>query len=212
MWKKGIVVNMISLYDNFKDVLEMTWPMLFISLVLLVSVRISYLIKHNVKFVFYKEVMLLLFILYILCLFQVVTVQDINTSGGNNFVPFMEIFRYKPWGRLFIKNIVGNVIMFMPYGFFIGEYATGKNFLFSLFLLVLASFSIECTQLAIGRVFDVDDIILNVFGGILGYIVYLFTRKIYDILPKPLKQPMFLNIVTFVFLCLVIVFIIFLIV
>ena len=57
-----------SLYSSFKAVLEMTWPMLFISMVLLVSVRASYLLKHKSEFVFYKEVLLLFFALYILCL------------------------------------------------------------------------------------------------------------------------------------------------
>lgn len=185
-----------SLYSNLKYVLELTWPMLFVSMVLLVSVRVSYLLKHNVKFVLHKEIFLLFFALYILCLFQVVTSQDINTSSGNNFVPFVEILRYKPFGRLFVKNIIGNVIMFIPYGFFVSKYASGKNFILSLFLIFLASFSIECTQLAIGRVFDVDDIILNVFGGVLGYIVYVFLERLYNMLPKVFKTNWFLNLVS----------------
>lgn len=189
-----------SLYSNLKYVLELTWPMLFVSMILLVSVRVSYLLKHNVKFVLHKEIFLLFFALYILCLFQVVTSQDINTSSGNNFVPFVEILRYEPFGRLFVKNIIGNVIMFIPYGFFVSKYASGKNFILSLFLIFLASFSIECTQLAIGRVFDVDDIILNVFGGVLGYIVYVFLERLYSMLPKVFKTNWFLNLVSIIFL------------
>lgn len=189
-----------SLYGNLKDVLQMTWPTLFISLVLLVSVRVSYLLKHKSEFVLYKEIMLLFFTLYILCLFQVVTSQDINTSNGNNFMPFVEIFRYEPWGRLFIKNIVGNVVMFLPYGFFVGKYASGKNHLLTFFLIFLASLSIELTQLAIGRVFDVDDIILNVLGGFLGYIIYLVLEKIYSILPKIFKTKWFLNFASVILL------------
>lgn len=193
-----------SLYGNLKDVLEMTWPTLFISIILLVSIRISYLLKHKVKFVFYKEVLLLFFSLYILCLFQVVTSQDINTLGSNNFVPFVEIFRYKPFGRLFIKNIVGNVIMFMPYGFFVGKYASGKNKYLSFFLIFLASLSIECTQLAIGRVFDVDDIILNVLGGIIGYGIFLLIDKIYEVLPEVCKKEWFLNVISSLVLIIVV--------
>ncbi len=194
-----------SLYGNLKDVLEMTWPTLFISMILLVSVRICYLMKHKVEFIFYKEIMLLFFALYILCLFQVVTSQDINTLGSNNFVPFVEIFRYKPFGRLFVKNIVGNVVMFMPYGFFVGKYASDKNDYLAFFLIFLASLSIECTQLAIGRVFDVDDILLNVIGGSIGYLIYLLTDKIFNILPKVFKEEWFLNIVAACILIFVIV-------
>lgn len=189
---------MESLYGNLKDVLEMTWPTLFISLVLLVSIRISYLIKNKVKFVFHREISLLLFVLYILCLFQVVTSQDINTLGGDNFTPFVEIFRYKIGSRLFVKNIVGNVVMFIPYGFFAGKYASKKNFFLSLFLVLLASISIECTQLAIGRVFDVDDIILNVIGGVIGYFIYVILDKIYSLLPKVFKKDWFLNLLAII--------------
>lgn len=198
-----------SLYSNLKAVLEMTWPTLFISIVLLVSVRVSYLLKHKSEFVLYKEILLLFFALYILCLFQVVTSQDINTSVGNNFVPFVEILRYKPWGRLFIKNIVGNVLMFMPYGFFVGKYSSGKNFFLTIFLIFLASFSIEVTQLAIGRVFDVDDIILNVLGGTLGYLVYLILDNLYNCLPSIFRKNWFLNFIAIVLLICAIMAIIF---
>lgn len=198
-----------SLYSSFKAVLEMTWPTLFISMVLLVSVRASYLLKHKSEFVFYKEILLFFFAMYILCLFQVVTSQDINMSSGNNFVPFVEILRYKPWGRLFIKNIVGNVIMFVPYGFFVGKYSSGKSFLLTIFLIFLASFSIEVTQLAIGRVFDVDDIILNVLGGMLGYFVYVLLDNLYNCLPKIFRSSWFLNSVALLLLISVIMSIIF---
>ncbi|MBD9097984.1 hypothetical protein EGP98_00030, partial [bacterium] len=55
--------------------------------------------------------------IYILCLFQVVTFQDATYNTGNNLIPFKEIFRYSLGSRLFIKNVLGNVVMFMPYGF-----------------------------------------------------------------------------------------------
>lgn len=200
-----------SLYSSFKYVLEITWPMLFVSLVLFISIRVSYLLRNKEKFIFHKEVFLLLFASYILCLFQVVTSQDINTSTGNNFIPFVEILRYEPFGRLFIKNIIGNVIMFIPYGFFVSKYASGKNFILNLFLIFLASLSIECTQLAIGRIFDVDDIILNVFGGIIGYTIYVFFDNLYNSLPRVFRKNWFLNFISFMLLASIITFIILLI-
>ena len=187
---------MSSLQSGLKDIIFMTWPTLFISLVVLVSIRITYLIKNKEKFVLYREILFLLFVLYILCLFQVVTAQDINSLDGNNLIPFKEILRYKFGSHYFIKNIVGNVIMFAPYGFFVGKYASLKNSRLTLFLLFLASFSIEITQLIIGRVFDVDDIILNVFGGLLGYIAYRFTDNILNVLPKFFRSEIVLNILS----------------
>ena len=189
-----------SLYSNLQDIIRMTWPTLMISLVVIVSLRISYIIKRKEKFVLYEEIFSLLFILYILCLFQVVTAQDINILEGNNFIPFREIFRYSLGSKYFIKNIIGNVIMFMPYGFFVGKYASLKNWKLTVFLLLLASISIEVTQLVIGRVFDVDDIILNVFGGLLGYYAYRFTDSILGSLPKFFRSKVVLNILSIILL------------
>ena len=191
---------MNSLYGNLKDVIMMTWPMLFISLVILVSVRISFLIKHKEEFVLYREITLLLFVLYILCLFQIVTAQDVNIYEGNNFIPFKEILRYEIGSKYFIKNIIGNVIMFMPYGFFVGKFASLKNTKLTIFLLLLASISIEVTQLLIGRVFDVDDILLNLVGGLIGYLIYRILDNIYNHLPKIFQSKLFLNILTVILL------------
>lgn len=185
-----------SLDNTLGYVLQLTWPMLFISMVLIASVRIAYLLKRKEEFVLHKEILLLTFILYILCLFQVVTFQDINTVSNNNFVPFREILRYNFGDRLFVKNIIGNVLMFVPYGFFATLYADLKKPWSALLLVTLASVSIECTQLMIGRVFDVDDIILNVLGGMLGFLLYRLLDKISNIFPKFFKSKLFLDIMS----------------
>ena len=54
--------------------------------------------------------------------------------------------------------------------------------------------------MAIGRVFDVDDIILNICGGFIGYYIYAFMKKVGDKLPKFMKSEVFLNIVSIVIL------------
>ena len=59
--------------------------------------------------------------------------------------------------------------------------------------------------MSIGRVFDVDDILLNLIGGITGYLIYKFLAQIGNKYPKFFHNEMILNI--FVFLgCLVIIF------
>ncbi len=193
-----------SLDNTLGDVLQMTWPMLFISMVLISSARIAYLFKKKEEFVLHKEILLLTFILYILCLFQVVTSQDINMVTGNNYVPFREIFRYDFGGRLFVKNIIGNVLMFVPYGFFIALYADLKKGKSAFFLIILASTAIECTQLMIGRIFDVDDILLNVAGGMLGFYLYRSVNVLYHSLPEFFRKKIFLDIISVVILALAI--------
>ena len=185
---------MFSTFSNtIQGVVNLTWPMLLISIVILVSFRICYILKKGDKFVFYKELLMLSFIIYILCLFQVVTFTDDVTWSTNNFIPFKEIMRYSITSRLFLKNVIGNMIMFLPFGFFISYYLENKKPYLTIILTLIASIAIELVQLAIGRVFDVDDIILNLCGGMLGYLIYYLLYKISEKLPSVFKSDWFLN-------------------
>ena len=181
------------------EILSMTWPTLLIAVVLVVTIRIGYLLKHRDEFVFYKEVLYLCFMLHILCVFQLVTAKDLNASDGNNLRLFSEIFRYDVGSRLFFKNIIGNVLLFVPYGFFASFYIELKNPIKAFILILAASISIEVTQLAIGRVFDVDDILLNVVGGMIGYFIYMIIYKIGQIFPF-FKKEICLNLLTIIVL------------
>ena len=178
------------------DVFDITWPMLLISTIIIVGLRISYLIKNKKKFVIYKELLSLSFLIYIMCLFQVVTFQDDVTWSSNNFVPFKEILRYNMGSRLFFKNVLGNMILFLPFGFFTSYYLKVDKIKLPLVLTLVASISIEVVQMCIGRVFDVDDIILNVIGGLLGFYLYNLLRVIVERLPRFCRSEWFLNIVS----------------
>ena len=99
------------------NILSNIWPMIVIFTVILSSYRLAYLLKFKESFVFYDEVLKLGFIIYIMALFYVVTFQDVSWSTSN-FIPFKEMLRYEIGSPLFIKNVIGNMIMFLPYGFF----------------------------------------------------------------------------------------------
>lgn len=186
------------LSNTIQQVINFTWPMVIISVVIMVSFRISYLIMNKEKFTLYKELLMLIFGVYILCLFQVVTFQDDTAWASNNFIPFKEILRYSITSRLFIKNVLGNMIMFLPFGFFVSYYLKAEKIHMPIVLTLIASLSIELVQLSIGRVFDVDDIILNLLGGIMGYFVYSILRIIGERLPGFCKKEWFLNILSVV--------------
>ena len=154
--------------------------------------------------VLYKELLMLSFIIYILCLFQVVTFQDDTSWASNNFVPFREIMRYNITSKLFIKNVLGNMIMFMPFGLFASLYLKVKKINLPLMLTIIASVSIETVQLVIGRVFDVDDIILNLLGGIFGYVIYKILKGIGEKLPKFCHSEWFLNVLAIIILIVIV--------
>jgi len=180
--------------NTILKILQDSWPMVFICCVIIISMRVTYLVKNRQKPIFYKEILYLGFIIYIMTLFYVVTFQDVSWSTSN-FIPFKEMFRYDFGTRLFFKNVLGNMILFIPYGFFISYFLKLKKPLTMFGLTLLTSVTIECTQMAIGRVFDIDDILLNIVGGMVGFAIYYLLEKGKDKLPIILKKPWLYNII-----------------
>ncbi len=180
--------------DMIIEIFGGAWPMIIIFTVMLSSIRIAYLIIKKRKFILYKELSYLLFVIYLLSLFYIVTFQDDN-YGTFNIIPFKEIFRYEITSKLFVKNIIGNILLFMPFGLFVTAYLDIRNVTPAVILTLISSISIEIVQKIIGRVFDIDDIILNVLGGFIGAIIYIILDSIRDRLPKVLNKDWFMNLV-----------------
>ncbi len=192
---------------TIQGVVNSTWPMILISSIILISLRVGYIFKYKneKRFVFYEELLMLSFVIYIMCLFQVVTFQDDVSWSTNNFIPFQEILRYNIGSRLFLKNVLGNMLLFLPYGFFASYLLRNKKLSVSCILTLIASISIETVQLVIGRVFDVDDILLNLLGGCLGFFIYFLIDKLWYRLPKLFKNDLILNILALIILIFVII-------
>ena len=97
-----------------------------------------------------------------------------------NLMPFVEIRRFWKYrdqlGNFAVfSNIFGNVIGFLPWGFILPIIFRRMDRAFLIFLSgFLLSLIVEVIQL-ISKVgcFDVDDILLNTIGGVLGYIVFV---------------------------------------
>lgn len=159
--------------EEIKDgsllIIRYSWPMIVLSIIIAMCFRITYLVHNKEKFSLYEELFKLSFIIYILCLFHAVTYQDVSWSTAN-FIPFKEIFRYDIGSSLFIKNILGNMIMFIPMGIFIKKYLKLDNKKIVILLLFIISMTIEVIQLIIGRVYDIDDVLLNIIGGFIGFL------------------------------------------
>ncbi len=188
----------------FLDVFSDTWPTILIAIVIAVSLRLAYLFKGKKKIVLYKELLMLIFIIYALCLFHVVTYQDVN-FGTNNFIPFKEIFRYDFGTPKFIKNIVGNIIMFIPFGFFASYFLKSKKLTLPLILTIILTCTIETVQYYIGRVFDIDDIILNVIGGIIGFLLYVVVDVLQSKIPG-LKNNSILNLLIIAIIVIIVIY------
>ena len=126
----------------------------------------------------------MLFVVYILFLLYFLIFSDWYGRSGvmmeyhYNFIPFREIIRFwiyrRQLGIWSGINLLGNVLIFVPFGFF-KPLAEGRRIFWStmtdgLFL----SLVVEIFQFfaKVGR-FDVDDLILNTLGVVVGYLIFV---------------------------------------
>ena len=101
------------------------------------------------------------------------------------------MFRYSLTSKLFYRNVIGNILLFVPFGYFVSYYCKLPSVKYNLLITVITSTSIETIQSAIGRSFDIDDIILNVVGGICGFLLYIGLNAIRNHLPKIFRRNFF---------------------
>ncbi len=111
--------------------------------------------------------------------------EGLNTANFTLFKTIKMYIRYADRLNSF-ENLVGNVVAFVPFGFlfpYVIRY--GKNFFVMLCHAFVFVVGIEVFQLfsAFGA-FDVDDILLNCLGAIIGWIGYSLLQIIRQMVKK----------------------------
>ncbi len=95
-----------------------------------------------------------------------------------NLIPFHSImeFTFGSSSKVFaLGNVAGNVVLFLPLGFYLLFFKEHKRAETSLLTVFLVSLCVEVIQGLLGiGVSDVDDIILNCLGGWIGIAGYQF--------------------------------------
>lgn len=193
--------------NSIVSIFEEVWPMLLICSIIAVQLRAVYLYKNKKPLILYKELLYLISIIYIMCLFYVVTFQDVSRSTSN-FTLFKEMFRYEFGTKLFFHNVIGNMLMFIPFGFLISYFLKLEKPYSIIILSFITSVTIEVTQLLIGRVFDIDDIILNVIGGFIGFLLFYILGKIEKHLPNWLKKGWIYSIIMVILIVMAIIYLV----
>lgn len=138
-------------------------------------------------------VIFMVFVVYLIIVFYIVFLKNRFVSQNINYeiplkvywqfsvnlTPFKTIKNYIIYDNNLsdsIKyiNVLGNVVLFIPFGFMYPILIDkNRKFLWIFLCSFIFSLSIELLQMMfrIGSL-DVDDIILNVFGAIIGYCVF----------------------------------------
>ncbi len=119
-----------------------------------------------------RAAILLLLAVYVLFLLDLALLQFPTRNPITNVVPLRSIVAdWKSGGRDFVVNFLGNIVAFIPIGMIprLARPRRARAWHAALLSLSLSAL-IEGVQYATGRrVADVDDLILNTTGGVLGH-------------------------------------------
>jgi glycopeptide antibiotics resistance protein len=122
------------------------------------------------------------FICYILLLIKILLLSRISHSEFRsiNVIPFYSIKEYIFSNSDTVKkfafgNVVGNIVIFIPLGTYLSLFKNDKRGITKLLFIFIVSLFVEIIQglLGIGAS-DIDDIILNCLGGLIGILGYKF--------------------------------------
>ncbi|MBQ7300419.1 MAG: VanZ family protein [Clostridia bacterium] len=117
--------------------------------------------------------------MYLIALFSLTIVYARSHIKGINLIPFQDltpIYKHIPYDML--EGYILNVLLFVPYGYLL-PYIKKKPFLKQTVLYsFLLSLCIEYFQFLFKRgIFDIDDLICNTVGGLIGGMIFHIFRN-----------------------------------
>ena len=122
--------------------------------------------RHDLK----KSILVFIYAAYLSAVFTVVGIPTVNALVVNpefNWIPIIDIISSP---ADYIKNTVLNIILFVPLGFLLPAiWSKYRPFKKTLFTGLGLSFIIEILQIFSYRLTDVDDLLTNTAGTIIGY-------------------------------------------
>lgn len=131
------------------------------------------------------------FYIYVIVIFYFVLFSErygrlSHTTYQYNLELFAEIRRFIIHYRYFtleelVTNLFGNIFAFSPYGYLLPFIRKKKTGFFAVLCSTFCfSLTIETMQLVFKLgVFDVDDLLLNTVGGIIGYSIFFVGKQLH---------------------------------
>lgn len=165
-------------------------PYLYIAIIIIAiwTIYRILVLKKNKDRNLLRELIINIFFIYFLLLINLTIYKmgslqiDLNGNKVINYIPLVEtikMFKYDGIG-FSLYNVIGNILLFMPLGFFIPVLFNKKNKIDNIATYgVILSTSIEVIQLQqTYNITDIDDFIFNTLGTILGYLVFNILYKL----------------------------------
>lgn len=115
---------------------------------------------------------ILVFSLYLIAVFTAVGIPTVGTFRVDfsfNFIPLIDIVNSP---LEYTKNTILNIILFIPLGILVPAIWKNYRSIKTMFFMGLAlSVSIEILQIFTFRLTDIDDLITNTAGAVIGYYI-----------------------------------------
>ena len=160
--------------------------------------RVRQLTKRNLVSPRPREILMVLFVMFVVGLISQTVLSEItltangfeivkHAGGGGLNLKLFDVFRLVrietiERGKInfFLINIVGNIAVFIPIGFFSCLLWKKPSFWKALLAGLLTSIAIELAQYPLERGTDIDDLWLNTLGALLGWTIYIAVRNHID--------------------------------
>lgn len=162
----------------------------FLFLIIYIARLVTIILIKKDRIHLKKEAKRIILLAYVWMLISTTLFPILIPPVGINRVTFnynvLELFNCTDI-RIWIYNVIGNIVLFVPMYFCINinyKALTGKRMLV---ISVLVSVFIEVLQLVenvsgladfTSRVTDVNDVILNTLGGMIGWLIYETYKKL----------------------------------
>ena len=193
--------TILNFLSNMFTYMLISFPIIIIFKVL----HIFFKKKIGKKIFPFHEIALIIFSVYIVgVLSQTILPKHEFTENGihffeeffddRNFIPFKMLYDswinlsvYRNYTFIFV-NLVGNIILFFPIGFFLPLlWNKINNLTITLSICAALSIFIEIIQIPMKRGTDIDDFLLNVLGAFLGFLLYRLVDRLFPKFCKKFK-------------------------
>ena len=168
-------------------------PYMMIAVPVYLIGRLAFCKTKKVKTNWFREITLFAFVIFLVGLASQTIIPKFETgvNGFNivqsgihetNLIPFKVLFEtyqevfVNGYINYFLINFLGNIILFIPFGLILPllwKTSTKKTILIGF----CSSLFIEICQMFLTRGTDIDDVMLNTTGVVLGILVFKFLQK-----------------------------------